>query len=124
MPKKSVSPVVSPAAPASKLSAQDVAKLSDYDVFMRLARESLARFGTTIPPGFGSMEVPRRASEGKETDWSKVFHTCPKCGKHSDVESAFGIRPTRAGPKRQSWCRECRATNNYHAKPYSQPSKR
>lgn len=84
----------------------DVSKLSREDLM-----EIVKRIATT-------KEAPKPRRE--DPDWTKVKHTCPKCDRSGPVDPMFGTRPNPRGDGtrlRQSWCAECRAGTNYHARP-------
>jgi hypothetical protein len=65
-------------------------------------------------------EQPQAKTPAGETDWTNVFHTCPKCKHHGPVLPDFGLRPVRGIVRKQSWCHNCRATTNYYKKPVVQ----
>lgn len=53
--------------------------------------------------------------------WKTEQHTCPKCKFHGAVDPNFGVRlvKKRDGTieeRKQSWCADCRAGTNYHAR--------
>jgi hypothetical protein len=118
--------------PPVGLTTEAIATMSDQEVLARVAREareSLVKFGTAIPPaptaptprkprGAAAARVnPIGGKDPSKTDWTKVRKMCPQCGKSKFVEPDFGVRPVRDTFRAQSWCRNCRATTNYHARP-------
>lgn len=94
-------------------------QLSDMEVLLQLARESMARYGTALPPLGESAPKRKAAEESKpvKIDWSKEIHTCPKCGFRGAVDPHFGWREVRGIERKQSWCHTCRAKTSYYDKP-------
>jgi hypothetical protein len=45
------------------------------------------------------------------------FSTCPQCGHTGPIGTDFGVRVHRGILRKQSWCADCRAKTNYHARP-------
>lgn len=111
--------------PAAKTKKADA--LSDAELRMLLAREALARTGSVpawiltapMPSEVPAALEPEPAPEPKKVDWTKVFHKCPKkdCGHYGPVIPDFGVREVRGVQLKQSWCVNCRAKTNYHARP-------
>lgn len=96
------------------------AVLTDEQVLIQLARESLARYGTAIPPAVSAAPTQnrKRLDPSKfDPKWRKVFHTCPKCGHSGPVATDFGVRVVRGVERLQSWCAECRNTTSYYNAP-------
>ncbi len=97
----------------------DVSKLTDAQVMLIMARESLSKYGTAFPPGLTAAkpasETPKPAQQFSP-HWKKVEHTCPKCGLHGFVDPDFGVRVARGIERKQSWCFDCRAKTNYYNK--------
>ncbi len=102
---------------AKKLSPAQVAKISDMDLMMQIARESLQKYGTAIPPDNVVSPSVRTPKRKPAVDWKKETHTCPKCGTYGTVADVFGIRSVRGEEKKQSYCAKCRATLNYYNVP-------
>ncbi len=119
-----------------KLSPVDVAKLSDAELRLMIARDNLVKYGSTIAPDTVKSELvsveptpptppprvrtrPTRAEKTKAppTDWTKVVKVCPHCKEEKRAEPDFGVRPVRGIMRVQSWCNECRANTNYYNKP-------
>jgi hypothetical protein len=98
---------------------KDTAKLTDLEVMLKLARESLALYGTALPPGFSG--AARKLKP--EPDWTKEHHKCPRCKKEGPIDPLFGTRLVRGVRLRQSYCSECRANLDYRKRPrvYSNP---
>lgn len=76
--------------------AQQLAELLSFDELLKLLKEARAR---------------------KPVDWTTVERTCPKCGRVGKVDPDFGVKMYRGEPHPQSWCKDCRAGTNYHARP-------
>lgn len=104
------------------MEAANLEKLSKEELLVLLrAKEITARLSGITPP----VEDPKPKGRKKaieptdkpRTDWSKVIHTCPKCERTGPVDPLFGIRKVRGKELKQSYCSNCRATTNYHAKP-------
>jgi hypothetical protein len=76
------------------------------DVVLKLIEAELAR--RMQPPAASRSTAPGPTPVG--TKW------CPHCEKYKPL-SEFGPRRDRGEIKRQSWCKTCRATTNYHALP-------
>lgn len=51
------------------------------------------------------------------SDWTKVRHACPRCGREGPVDPDFGVVNRRGVPKGQSWCKSCRSTTSYYHAP-------
>ncbi len=67
----------------------------ETDLLLQLARASLERYGTILPP--------------KEELYKTANAECPKCGHVGPLPEDFGFRQLRNGDLRpQSWCRKCR----------------
>lgn len=125
-------------------------RLSDAEVLVQLARESMERFGTALPPGFGGLPTKEKVEEpaatrrrrratasdktpsSDDTDWRTVISRCgnKNCthgrGGNSyegPVEPDFGVRVVRGVVRKQSWCKRCRAETQYAQKPRKNFSK-
>lgn len=61
--------------------------------------------------------LPEKPVAPENINWKQVYQTCPRCGHEGPVDPDFGLRHTRQGIRRQSWCVACRATVNYHTVP-------
>ncbi len=91
------------------LTRDEVSKLSNTDLLLMIARESLTRFGTALPPS--TLPAPKQAVR---IDWTKEIHECPHCGAVGTVAVLFGIRVYRGVERKQSWCKTCRASEDSH----------
>lgn len=108
-----------------KFTKQQVESLSDADVMLMVARESLLRYGTPIPPN-QPQPVPTQPvvrPEMKVKDRKKMADArfkgdkkCPHCGDTKNIMRDFGIRVYRGKLGIQSWCRQCRidTSNQYY----------
>ncbi len=101
-----------------KLSQAEVAKLSPMDLMLRVAQESLLRYGTALPPDTARAVAVPSGKDRPKVDWTAETHTCPKCNHKGPVVPDFGIRKVRGHELRQSYCNNCRASTNYHLRPY------
>lgn len=55
--------------------------------------------------------------EGWEKHYRNARRVCPHCLTSKLTVKDFGARPIRGIYYVHSWCRECRATTNYNARP-------
>lgn len=112
----------------------DVDALSDTELLLLLARESIKRtgnFGAALDLLGGAGIVPTAAPAPAQApqatapvpkeprrphDWKKATHTCPKCSHTGPIETDFGTRFVRGVELKQSWCNTCRASTNYNQK--------
>lgn len=108
-------------------------------------RESIARFGTPIPPA-EAFRVRKPRAEGQRPElritppepgrptvdvaqikrfdakWRTQVHRCPKCGFTNTVLPWFGVRIAGGVERLQSWCAKCRNRANYHPAAETKPS--
>jgi hypothetical protein len=59
---------------------------------------------------------PRRKAKW-DPKWKTERKVCPHCGETKVVDPDFGVRNVRGVERPQPWCRNCRATTNYHNLP-------
>lgn len=104
------------------MNADAVSHLSDAEVMLMLARESLRRFGTAIPPPGAALgfdvsqtqtvpvvgQAPRKSKPVKEISPSET-HRCPRCKEVKNVLSGFGTRLVKGVIRKQSYCYDCRS---------------
>ncbi len=107
----------------------DPSTMTDEQILIQIARDNLAKYGTTIPPARTARtpvlavvppepEVIRIAPRVKiDAKWFKTLKTCPHCGVEKNVGKDFGIVIRRGLESAAGWCRECRNTTNYKDKP-------
>ena len=126
----------------TKLTAADIAKLSDadLDLMLQTAREraakieELTRLGIvkiSTPPksesqGYNLANTPqpkpapksRSASVAKPLDpkWVGKTKFCPHCEETKDIVKEFGLVDRRGIVGPAGWCKNCRSTTNYRAR--------
>jgi hypothetical protein len=122
----------------TKLNPLDSLNPDDLRTLVAGFRESIARFGTPIPPAEAFRVPARRArAEGQpgiaitppepgrvsvdpaqmkrfDPKWQSTVHRCPKCGFTNHVLPWFGVRVAGGVERLQSWCAQCRNRANYH----------
>ncbi len=102
----------------------DPEKMTDDQIRLRIARDNLAKYGSTIPPdGAPPLVVIIRKSRARRPsrepipstpDWNTHLKTCPQCKRKGTVASDFGIVVKNGRERPQSWCRECRSETSYY----------
>lgn len=110
--------------------------MSDAEIWLQLARESLARYGTALPPLVNAGRLPSPAARvAEEPDTTqkkrrtKRQHRkmvgpnkciCPKCKKVKAFPDDFGFRMQRGKETVQSWCSQCRSetSKDYLRRPH------
>lgn len=102
--------------------AQLTAERAERERLVREARENLAKYGTALPPVAGApasgiVRISPRAKRSIDPKWFRVEKTCPHCGKTKNVGRDFGTVIRRGNEDAAGWCRACRSSTNYHAKP-------
>lgn len=109
--------------------AQLAAERAERERLVREARENLAKYGSTLPPVAGApapgiVRIAPRAKRAIDPKWFRVEKTCPHCGETKNVGRDFGTVIRRGKEDAAGWCRACRSSTNYHAKPrkVAQPS--
>lgn len=95
--------------------------MTDMEVMLKLARESLERYGTALPP-LAEMRAPKAKKQAAEpavasVDFTKIRKLCPHCEKTKYVLPDFGVTNDRGKLRPQGRCRACRSSVNYHTKP-------
>lgn len=86
------------------------------EILFQLAKELLQASGKTSKNLKALAKLVESKPEDEKIDWKTVTHTCPKCNFRGAVIPHFGTRIVRGRVWRQSWCANCRASTNYHAK--------
>lgn len=89
---------------AKKTQKEDA--MTRVELENQILREMLAK-------AMSAKTAPRAAvqpdtTQPDERDWSKVIHTCPKCGRSGPVSELFGTRLVRGIRQKQSYCSHCR----------------
>lgn len=95
-------------------------KVTNKEALLALAREALSR-GVSVSVVFdtlfaGEGDVPP-PPDIPEADWTKVKRVCAKCHVEKVVMPDFGLAKHRGVVRPQSYCKQCRANGNYHARP-------
>lgn len=103
------------------MTIKDPYTCSDEEIRIQIARDNLARYGTTYAPA-NTVEpvlkrVAPRAAAAIPAHWFKVVKVCPHCGLEKNVGRDFGIVVRRGVESAAGWCRKCRASTNYHSAP-------
>lgn len=104
--------------PRKSNAAAAVPEMSPAEMLAMAARlmEQAAKAtqaATQTPAPRVAIEQPAQPA----VDWSREVRTCPKCGHKGKVSSDFGTKTIRGKESPQSWCRSCRSSTNYHARP-------
>lgn len=98
--------------PKRRPQMTQVDQMTDAEVLIAVARESLKRYGTALPPAGSNALKPRVT-----VDWTKEIKVCPNCKESKLVLPDFGVVVRRGIERAQSWCIYCRARGAYENKP-------
>lgn len=141
--KKTESPV---ARQFRSMPAADPYEMTDDEIRLQMARDNLAKYGTTIAPISTPMvaESPELAKaktsakrERKEAvaeteeqlfagprkpkaispKWFAMEKKCPHCGKTKNVAADFGVVIRRGLEQSAGWCKQCRSETDYRKLP-------
>lgn len=106
------------------MTKTEVDKLTDAQVLILMAREALIKNGLTIeeeplrvPPEIAAAPREKGARHVYSPKWEGQTHKCPHCKKTKDIVTEIGLRLVRGVERKQSYCRACRSSINYHALP-------
>lgn len=103
--------------------------MTDDEIRLQIARDNLAKYGSTIPPdgtppivvivhvdGKRSRARPAKRSKALKGDinWEEAEKVCPRCSKKKKIVPDFGIVTIRDVKRPQSWCRDCRINTSYY----------
>ena len=98
--------------------------MTDREIELQIARDNLARYGSTLgPAAVAPIEVHRVAGTSSrkarqfDPSWNDIKKKCPHCGKTKIVATDFGVTIRRGIEAAQPWCRQCRANTDYRKLP-------
>lgn len=119
------------APPPKPQAPRDPYTMTDQEILIQIARDNLARYGSTIPPEgvvpqVAPSEIRRiapRARREIDPKWFKALKVCPHCGEEKNVGKDFGVVVRRGIEGPAGWCRACRSATNYRAKPRKNKTK-
>ncbi len=100
----------------AKKTQKQISELTDDEIRILLARESLMRYGTALPPASVAAAAAPEKQKPSAVDYEGKTKICPLCEKTKLIIPDFGLKKesVRGTVYVQSWCRECRAGTNYH----------
>lgn len=120
--KKRRKRTVAPAPDVPAIRPPDPFTASDEEIRLWMARENLAKYGTTTAPTAPTTMavtriVGRKASRVIDPKWFTVRKVCPHCKKEKNVGQDFGVVVRRGIESAAGWCRQCRSGSDYRSKP-------